>query len=157
MDSKEINVIIFNKTIKRETFILFIFIFAITIYLCSILVAVPPIIALIIYIQDDRSLKHSFHNFNAYWLLIWTVIFLVLADIYILYYFISIGSMFFNGVITVGILILAFIYWFFIILLTLIQIWYLKMLIIFKSLVAVEHGEEVDDKVKNLDKESNQV
>ena len=155
----DINIILFNKTLKRNTFIFFILIWPI-IYILSIFIIIPPIIALVLYIQDNRSLKHSFHKLNAYWLIIWTALFNLSMLCYIIYYLVIIIYSIFIGFGIVTIL-LHFLLWCVCALLLFINFWYLKMLMVFKDLVVKEQGEGevvVEDKVEeNLDDGTNQA
>ena len=135
--TQEINIPIINKTLKRNTFILTIFITSFVLYIETILIIIPPIIALILYIQDN-NLKHSFQIFNAIWLLIFTGISIVLLFIYLIViffgFFLGNFSTFFVGILYfsfIGIVIFIFAFYF-------------RLLLDFKDLV--EKSKEGSDK-----------
>ena len=146
MVTKEVDIQIPKKKLNRNTFIFLIFIWSIVIYFLSLFLMIPAIVSLILFLQD-KNLKHSFHKFFLYWSLSWQCVVILLLVIYDILELVSFFIDLFNE--SFGFIIGQLFFFIFISIILVLNLWYLKMLFIFKTLIE-EKKNFKQDKKKNL-------
>ena len=138
MVNKQIDIHILKKKLNRNTFIFLIIIWNITIYLPSLFLTIPAIVSLILFLQD-KNLKHSFHQFFLYWAIILQCLVILLLGIYAILELVSFFTYLFNE--SFGFIFGQFLFFLFISLILILNLWYLKLLFTFKEMVDEEQGK----------------